>query len=402
VRIALITREYPPETAWGGIGAFYARFAQLLRAAGWDVEVFTQGVRLSGAAVEDGVMVHRVMPRKWVVGPRAGGDLAGMEAKYLGVFALSLAVSMYFAFRNRHRARPFDVVEGHEHLGINALVNLHSRPLTVTRYHTAYHTLVSRNLANWPASRLIRSLEKMSLQRARARISASRFVEEWTRQDFPGTPKADATIPLFSGCQTDAGALPSFQDREKLLVFAGRLMPGHKNPEMAAKAFTRLADRFPDWRLEFAGMDIEIAGESTWSRCERILAPFPGRYRYHGVLASGSLRDLFRRARIAVVPSGFESFGLVALEAMSNGCVPVVSDNTALPEIVGEAGGVFPNGSLDQLVAELGQLMQDPRRQELLSRQGIDRFTRLFSNETLLAENLRAFEAFQSADGVRS
>jgi glycosyltransferase involved in cell wall biosynthesis len=393
MRIALVTREFPPETAWGGIGTFYARFAELLRGAGWEVEVFTQGVRLAGTEVHNGVTVHRVLPRKWVVGPRCGGDLAGMDPRHLGVFALSLATSMLLAVRARHRAQPFDLVEGHEHLGINALINIcfRQRPVTVTRYHTAYCTLVGRGLANWPRSRLIRRLESTSLRSAQARISASAFIEKCTRQDFPGTPACDATIPLFPGCQAAALSLPPFQSREKLMVFAGRLMPKHKNPELVAKAFSSLADRFPDWRVEFAGLDIEVDGESTWSHCEHVLARFPGRYRYHGVLDPSRLQDLYRRARIAVMPSGFESFGLVALEAMSNGCVPVVSDNTALPESVDDAGLTVPNGSLEGLVAELEKLMQDPKLQETLSRRCLDRIATCFSDQAILSQNLRVF-----------
>jgi glycogen(starch) synthase len=399
----LVTREYPPDTAWGGIGTFYAKFAESLRGAGCDVEVFTQGVRPAGTQVSNGVTVHRVLPRKWVVGPRAGGDLAGMGPKHLGIFALSLAASMFLALRARHRAKPFDLVEGHEHLGINALINLafHQRPVTVTRYHSAYYTLVSRGLANWPHSRLIQWLERMSLRHARARISASAFIEKCTRQDFPGTPACDATIPLFPGCQAATASVPAFQSRENLLVFAGRLMPKHKNPELVAQAFSRLADKLPEWRVEFAGLDIEVDGESTWARCERILARFPGRYRYHGVLDPDRLRELYRRAKIAVMPSGFESFGLVALEAMSNGCVPVVSDNTALPESVGDAGVIFPNGSLERLVAELEGLMQDPARQEALSRRCLDRVAKCFSNEAILTENLRVFNRLLNGSEAR-
>jgi glycosyltransferase involved in cell wall biosynthesis len=301
---------------------------------------------------------------------------------------------MLQAVRARHRERAFDLVEGHEHLGINALINVALRggPVRITRYHTAYHTLVSRDLVNWPRSNLIRWLEMTSIRHATARISASVFIENWTRLDFPGTPASDATIPLFSGCQTAGIDLPTFSCREKLLVFVGRLMPKHKNPELVAQAFRLLADRFPDWRVEFAGLDIEMDGGSTWERCRRILAPFPGRYCYHGVLAPDRLGKLYRRARIAAMPSGFESFGLVALEAMSNGCVPVVSNNTALPEVVGDAGVIFPNGSLERLTAELDTLMRDPARQEDLSGRCVERAARCFSNEAILAENLATFE----------
>jgi glycosyltransferase involved in cell wall biosynthesis len=394
LRIALVTREYPPETAWGGIGTFYGKFAEYLSAAGCDVEVFTQGVHQGGSHEKDGVLIHRVLPRKWILGQRAGGDLAGMEAKHLGVFAMSLAAGMWETLQARHREKPFDIVEGHEHLGINALINLRFRrtPLTITRYHTAYHTLVSRQLANWPRSRLIRWLEKTSIRQAGARITASSFIENWTRADFPDTPASDASIPLFSGGSAEDADPPPFQAREKLVLFVGRLMPKHKNPELVAQAFSVLAGRFPEWRVEFAGLDIEVDGESTWARCERFLAPFSGRFRYHGVLDPHQLRGLYGRARIVAMPSGFESFGLVALEAMSNGCVPLVSADSALPEIVGDAGAILPDLSLETFTATLSSLMQDPARQEILSQRCTQRAAQAFSHEAILARNLEVFE----------
>lgn len=394
MRIALITREYPPETAWGGIGTFYGTFARVLREAGHDVEVFTQGVRSGGSAPQDGVMVHRVMPRQWVIGARAGGDLAGMKAQHLGVFSLSLAVSMLQAFASRHRAAPFDLVEGHEHLGINSLINLRfgGSCKTISRYHTAYHSLVSRKLANWPDSGLIRRLEALSLRSAHARISASAYIEEMTRRDFPKTPACDAIIPLFPANGGATAPQTDVEAREKLMVFVGRLMPGHKNPEMAAQAFCAVADQFSDWRIEFAGLDIEVTpGDSVWRRCERILGRFTGRFEYHGVLNPEEVRKLYGRARIALMPSGFESFGLVALESMAAGCVPVIADGTALPEIVGEAGVLFRNGSLPELAAKLAALMHDPMRQQALSRIAVDRVRERFSFDRILAQNLDFF-----------
>jgi glycosyltransferase involved in cell wall biosynthesis len=393
LRIALVTREYPPETAWGGIGTFYGKFAQHLHDAGCDVEVFTQGIHQGGSLEKNGVLIHRLLPRKWVVGPRVGGDLAGMEAKHLGIFAMSLAACMWTAIRARHAEKPFDIIEGHEHLGINALINLGFRrtPLTITRYHTAYYTLVSRRLANWPSSRLIQWLEKTSIHKASARITASTFIENWTRADFPSTPASDANIPLFPGGPTPGAAPRAFPARERLLLFVGRLMPKHKNPELVAQAFSSLAARFPEWRVEFAGLDITVDGESTWARCERILASLPGRYHYHGVLDPEQLRNLYGRARIVAMPSGFESFGLVALEAMSNCCVPVVSADSALPEIVGDAGVILPDISLESITAALSALMADTALQESLSRKCIERAATAFSHEAILARNLEVF-----------
>lgn len=394
MKIALITREYPPETAWGGIGTFYSVFASALAQAGHRVEVFTQGLTENRTDAQNGVIVHRIVPRKWVVGPRVGGDLAGMGVPYIGSFAMSLAMAMAQALLSRNRTSRFDLVEGHEHLGINAIVNIAGQRsfATVTRYHVAYHSLVSRGLEQWPASLLITRLERLSIRSAHTRVASSAFIDEMTRQDFPGVPCCDHVLPLMPDSAPECSA-SSISKREKLLIFVGRLVPGLKNPEIAAEVFASLAERFPDWRIEFAGQDIGLGNGSTaWGICESKLQAYPGRYCYHGQLSSYSLRELYRRARITLMPSSFESFGLVALESMTAGTIPIVADSTALPEVVGDGGVVFRNGSITDLRSKLTALMQDESEQIRLSELALGRSAGEVSQERILVRNVELFE----------
>ncbi len=393
MRIALVTREYPPDTAWGGIGRFYAVFAHALAESGHEVEVFKQGLSIDRSLRIDGVLVHEVVPRRFTVGRKTGGDLAGMEARHLGAFSFALAFEMALKVFGRHREKPFDLVEGHEHLGINAFINLFGGACfrRVTRYHTAYHSLTSRGLANWPRSATIRRLERLSLRAADVRISASEFIDQMTRQDFPGVGSCDAVIPLLPEASTSL-EIPPVASREKLLLFVGRMMPGHKNPDMAARAFAELAGRFPEWRIEFAGADMQLdTGESAWEQCRKVLAPWEGRFHYHGPLEYADVQRLYRRARIALMPSKFESFGLVALESMSAGTTPVVADQTALPEVVGDCGVTFRNGSMPDLVAKLAELMADPERQARLGSRAVERVSEVFSRQMILRQNLELF-----------
>lgn len=393
MRIALVTREYPGGTEWGGIGKFYGVFARALKEAGHEVEVFTQGIEMDCSRNEEGILVHRIVPRQWVVGKRVGGQLGGMALGRIGTFSLSLAAAFAGRVRVRHLAKPFDLAEGHEHLGVNALVNLYGRGrfTTITRYHTSYHTLVHRKLADWPVSPMITRLEKLSITSADGRTCASRFINLLAMEDFPGVSDCDAIIPLIPDTFS-ASPGPPIEHREKLMVFVGRMAPRQKNPLTAAQVFAKLAVEFPDWRIEFAGLDIPSQnGRTSWGECEAVLSRFPGRYKYHGRLAQHEVEKLYRRARIALIPSGFESFGLVALESMAAGTIPVVSDSNALPEVVGEAGVTFRCNCSDDLELKLRLLLPEERLQQELSSKAVDRVAKQYSRARILNQNLEFF-----------
>ena len=402
MRIAFVTREYPPETAWGGIATHYEALAQGLAGLGCEVEVFAQGLSQVSSAPVGSVLVHRFLPRQDLIGRRRGGEFGGGRERLdgnglprglgrIGVFALSLAREARLAFERRHGERPFDLVECHEHLGIGALLERKygSSLSLVIRYHMAYDSLVRRGLTNWPSSRLVARLERQSIHLAHARIAPSRFIAELADQDFAGP--TEELIPNLSPSSMRPDA-PPIETRPHRIAFVGRMMPKLKNPDLAARAFAILAHEFPEWQIDFAGLDIPLTRKETmWDRCRTVLAEFPGRFTYHGVLSAEDLSALYARSRILVVPSSVEAFGLVAREAMAHGCIPVVSSQTALTEVVGDTGIVFENGSLPDLVTRLRELMSSEAEQIRLSTGSVERVRREFDPDGIVARNLAFF-----------
>jgi glycosyltransferase involved in cell wall biosynthesis len=83
----------------------------------------------------------------------------------------------------------------------------------------------------------------------------------------------------------------------------------------------------------------------------------PPNARVTGWLARERIAVLCRAADVLVVPSRWEGFGLVALEAMRCGCAVVASRTGGLPEVVddGVSGLLFEPGDASQLAALLAQ-----------------------------------------------
>lgn len=84
---------------------------------------------------------------------------------------------------------------------------------------------------------------------------------------------------------------------------------------------------------------------------------------FAGPMRGTELARLLNRHRILVVPSRWEEpFGIVALEGLACGCVVVVADSGALPEVIGPCGPVFPKNDAVALAATLDDLLRNPDR----------------------------------------
>jgi len=309
------------------------------------------------------------------------------------------------AVQRRHAALPFDIIEGHEHLGINSLINNAKLPgvKTVTRYHTAYTSLVSRQLVDWPPSAVIRALERQSIHLSDLRIAISQFISEVNSEDF-AAPPAEALIVNLADTPSAEHLVADMAAREDLILFVGRLVLNHKRPDLVIQAFAAVAERFPTLRLEVAGPDMDLPqGGTVWGHCLRLLPPaLVGRVHYHGALPHAEVQTLYQRAKILIVPSSFEASPMVAAEAMRAACVPVVADKTGLVDLVGDMDLTFANGSLEGLYERLSVLLEDADLLRAKSSACHTRALTKLSTSALLGQNVAAYEQVLGIDHSES
>jgi glycosyltransferase involved in cell wall biosynthesis len=95
--------------------------------------------------------------------------------------------------------------------------------------------------------------------------------------------------------------------------------------------FVQAARELPDVRFVFAGRALDAA-------VDELKAVAPANVEFTGWLGDDALHDTYRRCAVYVQASRHEGFGLAVAEAMLAGCVPVVMNVTAMPEVVGDAG----------------------------------------------------------------
>ena len=113
---------------------------------------------------------------------------------------------------------------------------------------------------------------------------------------------------------------------------------------------------------------------------------------FPGFIRDVDLAAVYSAAKVFVFPSLYEGFGLPPLESMACGTPCVVSNSSALPEVMGRAAMMFNPTSSEQLVDCVRRLLTEPELNGNLRREGL-RQSAIFSWERAAAETLEVYRA---------
>jgi glycosyltransferase involved in cell wall biosynthesis len=154
------------------------------------------------------------------------------------------------------------------------------------------------------------------------------------------------------------------------ILFVGTLEP-RKNVGALLDAYERLLER----RRELPKM--VLAGRATPPATKWLARidspPLSGHVTHVGYVDDEAREDLYRSARVLVMPSLDEGFGLPALEAMSAGVPVIVSSRGSLPEVVRDAGAQVDPSDIDALAAALERAVFDQSWAVDAAQAGLDR-----------------------------
>ena len=178
---------------------------------------------------------------------------------------------------------------------------------------------------------------------------------------------------------------------ERLILLVGRLVY-EKGFHLALNALPGLIERLGNVRFLIAGSG--TAEAELKAQAERLGLMEHGSF--VGWTGDDELYSLYRIADLCVVPSIYEPFGLVALEAMASGCPCIVADTGGLREVVpggGRVGAALPAQATPSRSARMAEqiLTDDALRDRLVAeaREHVLRFD-------------WADVARQTADGLRA
>ena len=386
--VLTLSWEYPPVVE-GGLARHVAGLSAGLVRRGADARVLTRGADAVPAhAEDDGVVVQRVARPA----PPAGLDAFLAWVDDLGVDLLRAGTAAAAA------KRP-DVVHGHDWLvaaPAAALADELGVPY-VTTVHATEHGRHRGWVQKHPQSH-VHGTEAAMIDRADAVLVCSGFMRRHVLDVFGAAP--DDVVVVRNGIDPVA---PVPEERvaalrrelapggEALVLCAGRLVY-EKGFQVALEAFHRVvlatAPAAPPARLVIAGSGPHEA-ELHAQAAELDLGD---RVRFLGWTDDERLPALYRAADVCLVPSLYEPFGLVALEAMRGGCAVVAAATGGLREVVVPGTGVrVPPDDVRALSAALRRLLDDEGLRRRLVRAGTAHAAR-FSWDDAAARTLEVYD----------
>jgi glycogen(starch) synthase len=364
--VLILSWEYPPVVE-GGLARHVRKLAEELVRQGVEVDVLTRGtgersrIGRQQAVRRAGVAVHRVREPRW---PRDLDRFVGWVQR--------MNEDMRQAGEELAQECDYELVHGHDWLVAHAGAALADR-LGVP-YLTTIHATEHGRHQGWvqdePQSH-IHGVERWMAHRADSVITCSHYMRGHVADIFDIDENRITVIPngidptdLRPVGDLEALRREFAQPQERLVVLVGRLV--------YEKGFQLALDALPGVIERVGNVRFLVAGSGTHEHELKAQAQRLGLLEHGsflGWIGDDALHSLYRIADLCVVPSIYEPFGLVALEAMASGCPCIVADTGGLREVVpaGERVGLrFNGGDAAHLGVMIERLLTDDELRERL------------------------------------
>ena len=325
MKILMLTWEYPPRIV-GGIARVVHDLSKRLIKDGHEVTVVTYRDSADVPEYENdkGVNVYRV--DNYMIHPNNFIDWI----LQLNFNLVSKATEII------NKEGGFDVIHAHDWLVANAakaLKNAYGIPVVATIHATE----AGRNSGiHDDTQRYINDTEWMLTYEASEVIVNSNYMKNELQRLFGLPYEKINVIPNginlsnFIGIERDYDIRRQYaMDNEKIILYVGRLVY-EKGIQHLIAAMPKVLSNYHDAKLIIAGR----GGMMDELRQEASNLGLNDKIYFTGYLDSNQVQKMYKCADVAVFPSTYEPFGIVALEAMLAGVPTVVSDVGGLDEIV--------------------------------------------------------------------
>ena len=171
----------------------------------------------------------------------------------------------------------------------------------------------------------------------------------------------------------------SFELKEKIVLYVGRLEKDEKEPMRLIKIWEYLDSRFPNWQLKIVGEGAE----------KKKMQEYVMSHNLKNVFFEGRQSDVshfYNKASFICLTSNFEGWGMTLTEGMQYGCIPFTFNNYgAAYDIIddGVNGCLIPAFDLKKYANRLSELMSDDKKRLNMSKAAAEK-VKVFSVEKVV------------------
>ena len=385
MKILMLTWEYPPRIV-GGIARVVHDLSKRLIKDGHDVTVVTYRDNTDVQAYEDdkGVKVYRV-------------DNYMIRTNNFIDWIMQLNFNMVSkATEIINKEGGFDVIHAHDWLvtyAAKTLKNAYDIPIVATIHATE----AGRNSGiHDETQRYINDTEWLLTYEASEVIVNSNFMKNDIQRLF-GLPYDKINVipnginlSNFTGIERDYDFRRQYaMDNEKIILYVGRLVY-EKGIQHLIAAMPKILSNYNDAKLIIAGR----GGMIDELRVEAANLGLNNKVYFTGYLNSKQVQKMYKCVDVAVFPSTYEPFGIVALEAMLAGVPTVVSDVGGLDEIIthGVDGMKSYAGNPNSIADSVTALLYDHQLAANVSKKAVQKVKEQFNWERIAQDTHFTYE----------
>jgi len=370
MKILMLSWEYPPRII-GGISRVVYDLAQNLGEIGNDVHVLTCWEPYTKEyEIDKNVTVHRVHVYnnpsnnfvEWVM--------------QLNFVMLEYAIKLV-------QNNKFDIIHAHDWLvayAARVLKKSYNIPLITTIHATEYGR---NNGIHTDMQRTINNVEKWLINESDRLIVNSNYMKDELlsifniQSDKISIISNGVDLKKFDDIYADAAFRENYAaQNEKIVFYVGRLV-NEKGLHILLDAIPKILSTFNNVKFVIAGKGPCLNNLIELSQKLNIR----NRVYFTGFVSEEVLLKLYKCSDIAVFPSTYEPFGIVALEGMVAGIPVVVSDTGGLNEIVNhkEDGMKFYSGNSNSLADCILELLGDESLSNSIRNVALQRVHKLYN-----------------------
>jgi glycosyltransferase involved in cell wall biosynthesis len=214
-----------------------------------------------------------------------------------------------------------------------------------------------------------KTIEKVFLPLILKKAASIVTVSENTKEDllhlFPKTDEEKISVS-YNG--VNLKEFKKSDKKEETIFSVGTLIP-RKNIITLVRAFNLIQKDIPHTLLIGGGKGAAYDEIKKYIKDHKL----EKRVKMLGYVSNDDLKKYYSSAEIFVYPSLYEGFGIPILEAFASACPVVCSNNSSIPEVVGECAVMFRSMDHEDLSKKMLYLLKSKEDQEIYVKNGLER-----------------------------